>query len=68
MTEVKKVVGFLYVDKAEGQWIFRDPDGQLWSLPIGDDPWGERQPFTPSEETELEAVPGHYKQMLGLPF
>jgi hypothetical protein len=33
-----------------------------------DKPWEERQPFTPSDETELESVPGHYKQMLGLPF
>ena len=30
-------------------------------------PWDERQPFIPAEETELEPVPGHYKQMLGLP-
>ncbi len=68
MAEVKKFVGFLYVDKAGGQWIVRDPEGKLWSLPMAANPWEERQPFTPSEETELEAVPGHYKSMLGLPF
>jgi hypothetical protein len=31
------------------------------------DPWDERQPFLPAEETELEPVPGHHKYMLGLP-
>jgi hypothetical protein len=68
MAETTKFVGFLYVDKAGGQWIVRDPEGRLWSLPMTDNPWDERQPFTPAEETELEAVPGHYKPMLGLPF
>ena len=68
MTEMKKFVGYLYVDKAGAQWIVRDPEGNLWSLPMADNPWEERQPFTPSEETELESVPGHYKSMLGLPF
>jgi hypothetical protein len=68
MGDVKKFVGFLYVDKAGAQWIVRDPEGKLWRLPMADNPWEERQPFTPSEETELEAVPGHYKSMLGLPF
>jgi hypothetical protein len=68
MAEVKKFVGFLYVDKAGQQWIVQDPDGNFWSLPIKDNPWNDRQPFTPAEETELEPVPGHYKSMLGLPF
>ena len=58
----------LYVDKASQRWIVRDLQGQLWSLPPIDNPWDERQPFTPAEETELEPVPGHYKSMLGLPF
>ena len=31
-----------------------------------EDPWDQRQPFYPTEETELEPVPGHYKYMLGL--
>ena len=51
----------LYVDRAGGQWIVRDPEGNFWSLPSTDNPWDERQPFTTAEETELEAVPGHYK-------
>jgi hypothetical protein len=62
----KRVVA-LYVDKASQQWVVRDSEGQWWSLPSSDNPWDERQPFFPAEETELEPVPGHYKHMLGLP-
>ena len=57
----------LYVDRASRRWIVRDVEGQFWSLPATDNPWAERQPFTPAEETELEPVPGHYKYLLGLP-
>ena len=57
----------LYVDKTTRQWIVRDSEGNFWSLPSTDNPWDERQPFSPAEETELEPVPGHYKYMLGLP-
>ena len=60
-------VAALYVDKASQQWIVRDSDGNLWSLPSTDKPWDERQPFVPAEDTELEPVPGYYKHMLGLP-
>ena len=56
----------LYVDRATQQWIVRDVEGNFWSLPSTDNPWDERQPFTPAEETELEPVPGHYKYLLGL--
>ncbi len=66
LTAGKRVVA-LYVDKASQQWIVRDAEGNLWSLPSTDNPWDERQPFTPAEETELEPVPGHYKYLLGLP-
>jgi hypothetical protein len=66
LTESKRVVA-LYVDKAGHQWIVRDSEGNLWSLPSTDNPWDKRQPFSPAEETELEPVPGHYKYMLGLP-
>ena len=62
----KRVLG-LYVDKASQQWIVRDSEGNFWSLPSTDNPWDERQPFFPAEETELEPVPGHYRYMLGLP-
>jgi hypothetical protein len=67
VTESKRGAA-LYVDKASRQWIVRDPEGRFWSLPSTGNPWDERQPFSPAEETELEPVPGHYKHMLGLPF
>lgn len=56
----------LYVDRTTKQWVVRDPEGKLWSLAAGENPWDERQPFTPAEETDLEPVPGHYKYLLGL--
>jgi hypothetical protein len=64
-TEARRVVA-LYVDRATGRWVVRDHEGKLWSLPSTDNPWDERQPFTPAEGTELGPVPGHYKYMLGL--
>lgn len=57
----------LYVDRATGQWVVLDPKGNFWSLPSTETPWDDRRPFSPTEETELEPVPGHYKHMLGLP-
>ena len=68
MPSASRRVAALYVDRATRQWIVRDLEGKLWSLPSTDNPWDERQPFSPAEETELEPVPGHYKDMLGLPF
>jgi hypothetical protein len=67
MLAVPKRVVAVYVDRASQQWVVRDSEGSLWSLPSTDNPWEGRQPFTPAEETELEPVPGHYKHMLGLP-
>jgi hypothetical protein len=57
----------LYADRATQRWIVRDSEGKYWSLPSTDNAWDERQPFSPTEETELEPVPGHYRYMLGLP-
>jgi hypothetical protein len=58
----------LYVDRSNQQWVVLDPDGNYWSVSTLDsNPWDERQPFFPTEETILEPVPGHYKHMLGLP-
>jgi hypothetical protein len=57
----------LFVDRATQQWIARDNDGQYWSVPVVEYPWNHRQPFEPTEDTELEPVPGHYKHMLGVP-
>ena len=67
MRMVTSRVVALYVDRATQRWVVRDVEGRLWSLPSTDNPWDERQPFTPAEGTDLEPVPGHYKHMLGLP-
>jgi hypothetical protein len=56
----------LYADKTARQWIVRDRDGKFWVLPLGDDPWENRQPFDVSEDVELEPMPGHYRYMLGI--
>jgi hypothetical protein len=57
----------LYVDRATQRCVVRDVEGRLWSLPSTDNPWDERQPFTPAEGTDLKPVPGHHKHTLGLP-
>ena len=58
----------LYVDRSCHRWIVRDPEGQFWVLPSVEDPWNHRHPYHPNSETDLEPVPGHYKDTLGLPF
>ena len=68
MTDLRKPVAALYVDRSCQQWIVRDPEGNFWILPAGDEPWERRQPFSPTTETDLEPVPGHYLDMLRLPF
>jgi hypothetical protein len=68
MLTIRKNVAALFVDRSSQQWIVLDPDGDFWIVPSdSENPWDQRQPFTPTEETELEPVPGHYKYMLGLP-
>ncbi|VTT97861.1 unnamed protein product [Gemmataceae bacterium] len=57
----------IYVDRESGQWVVRDPEGDFWTLPPTDTPWDDRRPFCPTEGTELEPVPGHYRYMLRLP-
>ncbi len=64
----RKRMAAVFVDRSRQQWIVRDPDGNFWSLPSNDNPWRHRQPFHPTEEMELEPVPGHYMDMLGVPF
>lgn len=58
----------LFVDRATQKWIVRDPEGRFWILPAGDEPWESRQPFSPTPAMDLEPVPGHYLEMLRLPF
>jgi len=68
MTTIQKYVVAIFVDKSSQQWVVRDAEGNFWLLPVIDNPWAHRQPFDPTEETELEPIPGHYKYMLNLPF
>jgi hypothetical protein len=59
----------IFVDRTcTEHWIVRDPDGNFWIVPSGENAWEYRRPFYPTEETELEPIPGHYRFMLGLPF
>ena len=67
MLAVRKQVVAIYVDRSNGQWIVRDGEGNFWSLPATENPWDDRRPFVPAEDSELEPVPGHYRYMLGLP-
>ncbi len=63
----KSVVG-LYVDKScPEHWIVRDHQGRFWMMQPGDNAWERRLPYWPTDATELEPIPGHYKYMLGLP-
>jgi hypothetical protein len=57
----------LYVDRSSRQWVIRDEEGNLWTLPQSSTGENEWKPFSPSEETELEPVPSHYKYLLRLP-
>ena len=58
----------MFVDKACPQhWIVRDADGSFWSVPPVENAWEKREPFDLAEGTKLEAIPGHYKYLLGLP-
>jgi hypothetical protein len=68
MTTLSKRRAALVVDRSCQQWIVRDPEGNFWLLPAVDNPWSQRQPFHPTEDMELEPIPGHYTYMLGLPF
>ena len=69
MTTGPKRLVALFVERSYQQWVVRDPEGNFWLLPSDvEDLWGQRQPFSPTPESELEPVPGHYTSMLGLPF
>ena len=68
MFALRRPVVALYVEKSSRQWSVRDPEGHFWTLPSVENPWDHRQPFHPTEDAELEPVPGHYKYLLGLPF
>ena len=44
----------------------RDREGRFWVVLPGEDAWAKHEPFQPGEDTELEPIPGHYLDMLGL--
>lgn len=59
----------IFVDRScTEHWIVRDPEGNFWAVPPVENAWECRRRFEPTEETDLQAVPGHYKSILGLPF
>jgi hypothetical protein len=59
----------IFIDRTRtGHWVVRDPEGNFWIVPSVDNAWECREPFQPTEETDLEPVPGHYRSVLGLPF
>ena len=68
MITIRKQLVALYADRSTQRWIVRDPEGNFWTVPLGDNAWDHREPFDPVEGIELEPVPGHYKYMLSLPF
>jgi hypothetical protein len=68
MMATQKPVVSLYVDKTcPEHWIVRDAEGRFWMVPLGENSWERREPYHPTEETELEPIPRHYSYMLGLP-
>jgi hypothetical protein len=67
ITMSKRLVA-LFVDRSSQQWVVRDPEGKFWIIPSGNNAWEYRLPFDPTEDTDLEPVPGHYIHMLNLPF
>lgn len=66
MSKSSPVLLAIYADSATRQWVVRDSDRTLWSLPPTQRPWEDRQRFTPAEGTDLVPVPGHYRYLLGL--
>lgn len=68
MVTLRKQRVSIFVDRTSQQWIVLDPEGTFWIVPAVDRAWEHRQPFTPTDESELEPVPRHYTDLLGLPF
>jgi hypothetical protein len=68
MFTLRTQVATLFADKQSQQWVVRDPEGNFWVVPSVENAWDHRQLFLLTGEANLEPVPGHYKDMLGLPF
>jgi hypothetical protein len=55
----------MYVDRnLPNCWIVRDHAGDFWMVPPGDHAWNRRQPYTLTQDSQLESVPGHYLYLL----
>ena len=67
MTVLRTHVVSIFVDRSSRQWIVLDREGCYWVVPANEEGWNQRQPFLPTDESELEPVPGHYRYMLGVP-
>ena len=68
MVTTRKSVMSLFVNRdCPERWVVQDADGRFWVVPSGENAWARREPFHPSEESELLPVPRHYMVMLGLP-
>jgi hypothetical protein len=58
---------YLYVDRnLPSCWIVRDQAGDFWMVPAEDQAWERRQPYTLTEDAQLESVPSHYMYLLGI--
>ena len=68
MITTRKRAVALFADRSSRRWIVRDPEGNFWLLPPVENSWDHREPYQPTEDSDLEPVPAHYKDMLGLPF
>jgi len=68
MVRVMRRTVSLFVDRSSQRWVVRDPEGQFWIVPCGDDGWQRREPLDPNDDLDLEPVPGHYRYLFDLPF
>ena len=68
MLAVRPQVAAIYVDRSTQRWIVRDADGKFWSVSADEGGWDRRQPFEPTEDADLQPIPGHYKYLLRLPY
>ena len=66
--KIKKETLTLFADRTGGRWVVLDSGGNFWELAAGDRPWEHRRLCHLSGDTDLNLVPAHYKQLLGLPF
>ncbi len=58
----------LYVDRrSPDHWVVRDHQGRFWTVPPGANAWDRREVFEPTDQAELEPVPGHYLYMIDIP-